>query len=82
MCWHELHKVAEETMSLALLRGTCYDVFCGFVAFMCLGEVLWMEESSIDWLPYSWDTADVSTVPDFDQVSSKGKICGPRCVVE
>lgn len=51
-----------------------YDVVLGFVAFSGAEEVLWLDNNSVFWFPYSWDTAGVSSVSSSNPATNEGTI--------
>lgn len=84
--WHLLSLQFRET----IFQIEVFAVFCksarnavlGFVVFSCADEVLSSDDSSFDWLPYSWDTVEVSNVPGSVRVSNKRTIGGANQFVD
>lgn len=71
-----------EIVIFAVLCEFDYDVAMGSVAFPCGSEVRWPHDSSICWFPYSWDIAEISSVPILKWVTNEGTIGRARGVGE
>lgn len=77
-----VRKSVEEAGDYTLLHVLDCDAVYGYVAFMRTEEVLWSEEGSNGWFPYSWEVAVVSSVPALRWVNNRRKFSGARRVVE
>lgn len=51
--FYEVPKATDEIEILVLFCGSSCNAVHGFVAFICAGEVLWSDHSSIGWFSHS-----------------------------
>lgn len=77
-----LCKTIKVTVVSASLCKSDYDVVLGFVEFNRVEEVVWSDDSSTGWFPYSWEITEVSSIPSFQRVTNKKLLSGARRDVE